>query len=116
MKEITVNVAKLLTKLHENRNTHRELFLEAQVGYRKTVIELLDKMLKDARENRKIITYIDLTAPIDMTEEYDIAIEMLSDHVDENITMTNTEYKCYAMDKWSWQAAVVGTNSSYVRQ
>lgn len=115
MKEITVNVAKLLTKLHENRNTHRNLFLKAQVGYRKQIIEILDAFLKAARDNKKIETFIDLIAPIDMTEEYDIAIEMLSDHVDKTIKMTNSEYKCYAMDKWSWQASVIGTNSSYVR-
>ena len=114
MKEITVDKTKLLKKLRENRTSHRETFLKAQVGYRKQVIKILDNYLMAARNNQKIETLIDLIAPIDMTEEYDVAIEMLTEHVDDTITMTNTEYKCYAMDKWSWQRSVGTTNSSYV--
>lgn len=114
MKEITVDKNRLLDKLHTNRKTHREMFLKAQVGYRKTVIEVLDSMLKAARDDNEIRTRIDLMAPIDMSEEYDIAIEMLTEHVNDTITMTNTEYKCYAMDKWAWKHSVIETNSSYL--
>lgn len=114
MKEITVDKIKLLKKLHDNRTTHRVTFLKAQVGYRKQIIVILDTFLKAARDNKKIETFIDLIAPIDMTEEYDVAIEMLTEHVDATITMSHSDYKCYAMDKWSWKTSVFTTNSSYI--
>jgi hypothetical protein len=37
-----------------NREAHRNLFLKAQEGYRKLVIEELERMLADARAGRRI--------------------------------------------------------------
>ena len=49
MNDVKVKREELLAKVRANRDAHRSLFLLAQEGYRKLVIEELDKMLADAR-------------------------------------------------------------------
>ena len=50
MNTVKVRRQELLTKIRLNRDAHRELFLKAQEGYRKLMIEELDRMLADAKE------------------------------------------------------------------
>jgi hypothetical protein len=52
MNTVKVKREDLLTKVRANREAHRDLFLKAQEGYRKLVIEELDRMLADANEGR----------------------------------------------------------------
>ena len=54
MNTVKVKREELLTKVRANRDAHRTLFLKAQEGYRKLVIEELDRMLKDAKEGLRI--------------------------------------------------------------
>jgi hypothetical protein len=58
MNQVKVRRADLLAQVRTNRDAHRELFLKAQEGYRKLVIEELDRMLKDAKEGRSISRYV----------------------------------------------------------
>jgi hypothetical protein len=49
MKNVTVRKEELLTALRENRDGHRASFEAAQIGWRETVIQELDRRLADAR-------------------------------------------------------------------
>jgi hypothetical protein len=68
-----------------NRDSHRHLFLKAQEGYRKLVIEELDRMLADAKAGRPIRRSISLTEPSDHTKDYDRVIAMLEMSVDDTV-------------------------------
>ena len=113
MQTIKVRKEKLLIKLKENRKNHRELFLKAQEGYRQLVVEHLEKMLQDARDNKKVQTYVNLVAPVDQTKDYDRAIAMLEMSVDEEINVTQNEFTCYVLDDWQWKEQFVSSNSAY---
>jgi len=63
MNTVKVKREELLTKVRSNRDAHRSLFLKAQEGYRKLVIEELDRMLADARGGRPIQRSVTLTEP-----------------------------------------------------
>jgi hypothetical protein len=63
--------------IQTNRDPHRELFLKAQEGYRKLVIEELDRMLADAKAGRQISRSINLAKPVDHTADYDGILAML---------------------------------------
>jgi hypothetical protein len=115
MYEIRVEKPKLLTVLRENRDKHRELFLEAQQGYREEVIKQLDERLKDARDNRRINLTFSLPAPIDQTHDYDVAIEMLEMAVDDVITLSEEQFRCYVKDEWHWKQMVWATNTTYTK-
>lgn len=114
MNTVKVKKTELLAKLQTNRDSHRELFLKAQEGYRQLVIAELDKSLKEAREGRNIRTHIRLEAPHDHTDEYNNVIEMLRMSVDDTIELEAHAFQCYVMDKWTWAAADLLTKTAYL--
>lgn len=113
MKPVKVTRTDLLEKVQANRSAHRSEFIKAQEGYRKIVIEELDKALRDARENRGIRTVIALQPPQDHTEDYDKVIAMLQMSVDEIIEIEEDDFNCYVMDNWQWSAHAKFLNSTY---
>lgn len=113
MNTVKVKRAELLAKLEANRESHRALFLKAQEGYRRIVIDELDKSLKDAREGRALRVFINLQAPQDHTGDYDTVIEMLRMSVDDVIEIEQLHFQCYVLDKWTWAAQANFLNSTY---
>ncbi len=113
MDKITVNKAELITKLKENKKTHRETFLEAQQGYREEVIRVLDKTLKDARNGKNVNTYISLPKPEDHTQDYETSIEMLEWCIEDEIAITRKNYENFIRDEWSWTGAFTHSTGLY---
>lgn len=113
MNSVEVKRQELLEKITANRNSHRELFLKAQEGYRKQVIEELDRMLHDAQMGKNIRRSISLPEPQDHTADYDRTITMLEMSVDETIEITAGEFDMFVMDNWHWKAAAMQSNTFY---
>jgi hypothetical protein len=113
MQEVTVKKDKLLTKLKENREAHREVFEISLEGYRKAVVEHLEQLLADAREGKRIEHQVRMPVPIDQTQEYDQAIAMLEMSVNDEIELTSQEFACYVMDRWHWKGQFTASNKSY---
>lgn len=113
MDSIKVNKIDLLVKLKANRENHRTIFLEAQKGYREMAIAELDKTLQDARDGKRFNRSLSLTAPVDMTKEYDTAIEMLEMSVDKHVTLTSRQFSNYIKDDWAWKQSFLLSNSRY---
>lgn len=115
METVKIEKKKLLTKLIANRNAHRALFLKAQVGYRKTIIRHLDRMLKQARAGKEVQTQIivRVPAPQDMTSSYDRVISMMQWTQDELIELTEEEFSQYIRDNWRWSADNFRSSSFY---
>lgn len=113
MNNVKVKRVELLSKLQANRDSHRDLFLKAQDGYRKVVIDELDKSLQDARNGKGLRVYISIQAPQDHTSDYDNVIAMLEMSVDDVIELDAGSFQSYVMDKWQWAAAAFATNSMY---
>lgn len=113
MNEIKVKRDELLAKIKENRKSHRDLFLEAQKGYRELVIEELDRMLKEAKDGKPIRRSITMPEPVDHTDDYDNAIAMLEMSVDDEVVIESNEFACYVRDNWSWKRHAQHTNMAY---
>jgi hypothetical protein len=113
MNTVKVKREELLTKVRANRDAHRDLFLKAQEGYRKLVIEELDRMLADAKAGRKVSRSIDLAEPVDHTFDYDRVIMMLEMSVDDTVTLDALEFNQYVMDNWEWSKLANYTNRSF---
>ena len=113
MNGVTVKKEELLAKLKENRKAHRSIFLEAQEGYKKAVIETLEERLASARDGSKVQVHIRLDAPEDHTDEYDRSIAMLEMSVDDEIEVTANEFACFVMDDWGWKHDFLLSNSAY---
>jgi hypothetical protein len=113
MNQVKVKREELLTKVRTNRDAHRALFIKAQEGYRKLVIEELDRMLSDAKSGRFIRRSIDLADPADHTRDYDRVLAMLEMSVEETITLQAHEFDQYVLDNWEWSRLASYTNRSY---
>jgi hypothetical protein len=116
MNTVKVRREELLTKVRSNRDAHRELFLKAQEGYRKLVIEELDKMLADARDRRPIQRSVTLTEPSNHIKDYDRVVTMLEMSVDETITLDAHDFDRYVMDNWDWSRFALSTNTAYAAE
>lgn len=114
MENIRVVKSELLEKIQSNRDSHREQFLEAQTKYRERVIETLDRRLQDARDGRKIDTRINLPEPVDYTEDYDTAIEMLRWEVGDEIEIGEADFQRYVLNKWRWAEVFAANTQSYL--
>src|SRR6516165_11538428 len=98
MNQVKVRRADLLAKVRTNRDAHRELFLRAQQGYRKLVIEELDRMLADAKAGRQISRAINLAEPVDHTADYDRVMAMLEMSVDDTVILSAQEFNQFVLD------------------
>lgn len=113
METLKVSKAKLLEILKNNRKTHRELFLEAQIVYKAAIISELDQMLKDAREGSNIRKHVNMAAPEDHTEDYDRLIGLLELAEDATVDLDAVEYNNYVRDKWAWSIKADRINKAY---
>jgi soluble cytochrome b562 len=113
---INVSKADLLAKLKDNLESHRKIFLEAQKGYRKQVIEELDKMISDAKDGKPIKRSIVLPEPSDHTEDYKVVIEMLEMSIDKTFEISQHEFRNYVLDKWDWSQMAFMANSKYLNK
>jgi hypothetical protein len=113
MNTVKVKREDLLAKERANRDAHRELFLKAQEGYRKLVIEELDKMLAEAKAGRRISRSINLAEPVDHTSDYDRVIMMLEMSVDDTIILAANEFDQYVRDYWTWSRYATSMHESY---
>ena len=116
MNTVKVKREELLTKVRSNRDAHRELFLKAQEGYRKLVIEELDRMLEDARKGRPIQRSVTLTEPSNHVKDYDRVITMLEMSVDDTVTLDAHDFDRYVMDNWDWSRFALATNTAYAAE
>lgn len=113
MERVKVKKSDLLEKLKKNRAEHREIFEEASEAFRKEVIRVLDERLADAKAGKRIRLHIDLTQPMDQTEEYDQAICMCDMSVDDEITLSFENFRNYVLDKWVWRDQFIASNARY---
>jgi len=117
MKEIKVEKEKLLTKLKDNREEHKKLVEKAKIGFKKQVKEKLEELLKKVDQDKKINLHElnEFDQPIDKTEEYDRAIEMLEMSVDKVVVVSQNEFKCFIQDDWSWSREMAFSNMKYAQ-
>ena len=92
---------------------NQDLFLKAQEGYRKLVIEEFDRMLADAKAGRPIRRAINLAEPADHTADYDRILAMLEMSVDDTVILGAEEFNQYVLDRWTWGRFATSTNKSY---
>ncbi len=113
MREVKLNRENVLTRLRDNREKHAAIYAEAKDGYRAEVIRALTEALESASNGGKIITDIPDNSPVSMLGEYDTVIDMLEMAVDEEITLSQQEFKQYMRDEWPWKTTFLFSNAAY---
>jgi len=113
MAGVTVKKDELLTVLKKNRDEHRNIFLDAQKGYREDAIKELDRMLAEARDGKAIRRQIVLVEPQDHTKDYDRVIRMLEMCTKDEIFISESEFAQYVQDDWGWKQQFTASTSGY---
>ncbi len=117
MKQITVKKDELLEKLKDNRDKHRLMVLKAQKGFKIAAKKKLEELLAKVNSNRLVDFYTlhELNQPMDKTEDYDRVIEMLEMEIENEVKVSESEFRCFVQDKWGWTDQMLLSNTKYTR-
>jgi len=116
MERIKVEKEKLIMELKENRKKHKSLVEKAKAGYIRTMKKELNRLMNEVEQN-KVINLHDLykfEQPVDKTEEYDTALEMLEMSIENEIVLTRREFQNFVQDKWDWTHQMLTSNTRYL--
>jgi hypothetical protein len=102
MENIRVSKADLIETITKNRDEHRETFLAAQKKFRERVIEALDQRLEEARAGKHVSLTISLPEPVDYTDEYQRALDMLDWEQREEVELDQESFAQLVRNEWSW--------------
>lgn len=113
MKSVTVKKDQLLDTMRANRDQHREEYIEARKKYQQKAVEELRARLARA-EDGDIDLVFDLPKPVDYTESYEDAIQMIEWEIDGDITLDHQLFQRYVLNKWEWQQVFAAATRSYL--
>jgi len=118
MKPVRMSKYKLVDKLKLNRTKHETDFVSAMEEYRKEVLKKLRALTKtmkacDDSELAGLDLYVTLTRPQQYLNEYDCALAMFENTLDDEIELNEREFRQYVLDEWSWKESFVGSTGLY---
>lgn len=116
MQNITVEKARLLEALKNNKKTHVDDFNLAWEGFMKQAqmnVEELLKALKKAPRGQAPQLYIGLEAPRNHEHDYQRAIEMCDWETGDQIDLTEEEFQQFVQDDWNWKHQFNTSNQLY---
>ena len=117
MRTVTIEKARLITKLIENKLKHQRAFDAAMTGYWQALANALRSMQdRVSKRDTSLKHQIELVRPVSHAEEYDSAIEMLQWETRDTIELSTNDFHCYVMDKWDWRDDFDLTYSTYAVQ
>lgn len=108
--------ARLLAQLHQNLERHTEIVAEARKNYVAEARKLIERRLKALEDGKVVHLHFDLDPPLDFSDTYRVAIEMLKWSEDEFIELTSQEFRNMVMDEWDWASSFYGSNKKFSAQ
>ena len=112
----TIRRIDLLGRLRINREAHRKIFEQALVGYRKAVIEVLDKSISDAKAGKRISLFFNLVEPQDHTSEYDAVIDLFEMVQGDIVEISYGDFLRFVRDTWDWSNQFTASTSFYTQK
>lgn len=116
MKTVTVKKDTLLNTLKNNMATHVDDYELAWEGYRKAVISNAEALLnkaKGVKKNEPVLLYINLEMPENHKDDYVRTIEMCEWEVSDEVELSETEFRQFVQDNWSWKGKFQTDNMAY---
>ena len=109
---IKLEKSKLLATLKEHKEAHIVEYGDAVKAYKLEAIEQLGELLKEANDDKRQLR-LDLTEPIDNTDNYDKIIAMFDWEVDDVVELTQNEFNEYVLDENSFTIMAQTSNAMY---
>ena len=95
---IKINKGALISKLKENKTNHIAEYEKAVKAYKLEVAEQLAKLTK-LNEQGELKIQLDLVRPVNNSENYDKIIEMFEWEIEDEVELTQDEFKEYVQDE-----------------
>ena len=113
-----MNKTTLLEAVKKNRTLHEANYKEACATFHKKVLERLQSMLQEAEvaavdEPFKIPQHVNLVVPMTQLKDYDRAIAMLENSIEDVIELDANEFNQYVLDEWHWKTAFTNSTMNY---
>lgn len=113
MKQVIVQKADVIERLAANRERHRRLYEAAMDRYAQAAVAQLDAWAQEFRTGGTPRVALDLPLPVDHTEDYDVALDMLGMAVGEVVDIDIETFRSYMRDDWPWRGRFQQTTDFY---
>lgn len=116
MDQVRMEKAVLIEKIKDNMQTHQATYEEAVKVFTERQRELLADMLEKAQHNRQFdrLALSRLPVPENHFTDYQVALEMLEYEVEDQVILTDHDFRRYVRDEWEWQHSFAANTESYV--
>lgn len=114
LNSVKINKENLIEILKKNAKSHQEKYEKAYKNWVIAYKEMLEKLTKKAEKGKPIPFHkIKLDKPKSYLASYEETIGMLELSVEENIVLTQNDYRQFVLDKWSWTNEFAFSSASY---
>lgn len=116
MQTVTINKGRLLTIVIENRDKHLADYAEAERGYQSEIVKVLSRYLEQVQSKKipkDFNAIFEIPRPENHVKDYNTIIGMLELSVDQEISLSQQDFKLYVQDEWSWKRAFETVTSNY---
>ena len=112
--KVTADVEDLLKKLRENLELHGRIVEEARLGYITKARAAVASRLKLLMDGQPVnLQFRNLTPPIDYSDAYKLAIEMMEWHQNDTIVLDGEQVRHLIHDEWDWSSEFFLGNEGY---
>lgn len=112
---VTMDKYELRNILEKNKTEHMRLYAEAVEKYQEVVKKALKKVTSHFDKTKVLdISDLHVQVPQSFEDQYTEAIEMLNHTSASEITLSQSEFRQYVLDKWSWMNQFASSNSRYL--
>jgi len=112
-RQITVNKAKLIAKIKENKEAHIKAYAKAVIAYKREALAKLAELTKKAKSGDMLLQ-LQLTTPIDNRDNYDKIVAMFDWDVNEEVTLEQSEFNEYVQDETEFARHARMSNAVYL--
>lgn len=110
---ITVIKSDLIETLTRNKEAHAAEFQLAIKNYRVRLIKELNDRLDLVKSGKDIDLYLRLPTPEEHTNDFDLALQMLSWDTGDTTELSEYQFSEYVMNDWGWAKTFAANTSSY---
>lgn len=113
MDKMKFSITTIVEALERNREEHIQVVKEAEEGYRKKAIKVVEDILAQLKAGKAINTNTNLHRPESHVDDFDRAIRMLRLSTQSEIELDERQFDAYVRNQWNWGRQFLQANASY---
>ena len=110
---ITVRKDELIAKIKENKELHIQEYEKAVVAYKEEALKQLAKQTERVEEGA-LDAKLELVEPVNNAENYDKVVSMFEWEVNDEVELTQDEFKEYVLDENDFAERAKMSNAYYL--